>query len=248
MVVSRNNSVNPSSGNANGASSTNANGASTKERILAISLELFNRHGERNVTTNRIADELGISPGNLYYHFRNKGDIIFALFQRYQTLVEDFLQVPEGRPLTWQDKVGYFESILQSMWGARFLHREMNHLLNQDERLRSSYGEFVQRSLAQGLAVYEGLRTVGLIELGDEEMRALLVNTWVMAASWAGFVHSMVPLERHDEELDRTLLRQGIYQIVCLEAPYLRGEALEHVDAMKARYSSGATLDLLFRS
>lgn len=218
---------------------------STKERILATSLELFNRLGERNVTTNHIAEALGISPGNLYYHFRNKGDIVFALFERYQATVEAFLQVPPDRPLTWQDKVGYFESILQSMWGARFLHRDMAHLLNQDERLRASYSDFVRRSLAQGLRVYEGLRAAKLIEVGDEEMQALLVNTWVMAASWAGFVHSMVPADRRDEELDRALLRQGIYQIVCLEAPYLRGEALEHLSAMKARYSAGNTLELL---
>jgi len=77
-------------------------------------------------------------------------------------------------------------------------------------------------------------------------MKALLMNTWVMAASWASFVHSMVPAERRDEELDRTLLRQGIYQIVCLEAPYLRGDALQHLAAMKARYSAGDTLELLF--
>ena len=71
---------------------------STKERILATSLELFNRLGERNVTTNHIAEALGISPGNLYYHFRNKGDIVFALFERYQATVEAFLQVPPDRP------------------------------------------------------------------------------------------------------------------------------------------------------
>ncbi|PKM21290.1 MAG: TetR family transcriptional regulator, partial [Gammaproteobacteria bacterium HGW-Gammaproteobacteria-14] len=112
--------------------------SSTKERILATSLELFNRLGERNVTTNHIAESLGISPGNLYYHYRNKGDIVFSLFERYQATVEAFLQVPPDRPLTWQDKVGYFESILQSMWGTRFLHRDMAHLLNQDERLRNS--------------------------------------------------------------------------------------------------------------
>lgn len=219
---------------------------STKERILATSLELFNRLGERNVSTNHIAEALGISPGNLYYHYRNKGDIVFALFERYQATVEAFLQVPTDRPLTWQDKVGYFESILQSIWGSRFLHRDLSHLLNQDERLRQSYSDFVRRSLEQGLKVYEGLRRSGLIAASDEEMQVLLVNTWVLAASWAGFVHGLIAPERHNEELDRTLLRQGIYQIVCLEAPYLRGEALAHLDVMKARYGSGSTLALLF--
>lgn len=221
---------------------------STRERILDTALALFNRHGERRVTTNHIAAELAISPGNLYYHFRNKTEIVSELFRRYEARVEAFLQVPVGRALTWQDKVAYLEAILQNMWQARFFHRELGHLLDADEHLRRRYADFARRSLDQGLQVYRGLRHAGLLEATDEELESLLVNTWVLIASWTGFVHALVPGERLDEELDRTLLRQGIYQIICLEAPYLRGEALEHLDTMKDAYRQGShsTLELLF--
>lgn len=222
----------------------------TRERILDTSLALFNEQGERNVTTNHIAEALGISPGNLYYHFRNKAQIVFSLFERYEALVTGFLSVPEGRPLTWEDKIGYFEAILQSMWGARFFHRDLGHLLNQDPHLRERYGQFVRQSMDRGLTVYEGLRAAGMVEASDETLRALLVNTWVLAASWASFVHSLVPPDRQSAALDKTLLSQGIYQIICLEAPYLRGEAAAHLDDMKVRYrvGNGDTLDLLFTS
>ncbi|MBG11609.1 MAG: TetR/AcrR family transcriptional regulator [Alloalcanivorax venustensis] len=218
----------------------------TKTRILDTALNLFNRSGERNVTTNHIAEGLGISPGNLYYHYRNKAAIVAALFERYQEQIRDLLTVPEG-PLTWQDKMRYFEGILESMWQARFLHRDLAHFLHQDAELRRRYKVFVQDSLERGLVIYRSLRDSGLIQASDEELRGLLVNTWVLAASWPGFTHGLNPDATGDEALDRTLLRQGIYQIICLEAPYLRGEALDHLDAMKQEFRTGdTTMDLLF--
>lgn len=220
--------------------------SSTKQRILDTALALFNERGERNVTTNHIAEALGISPGNLYYHYRNKTAIVSELFNYYENAVSQFLQVPEGRPLTWQDKMGYLESILDSMRDSRFFHRDLAHLLGQDDDLRLRYNSFVQRTLSQGLSVYEGLRGSGLLEATDEELRALMVNTWVITASWTGFVHGLVPQEKQNEALDRSLLRQGIYQVVCLEAPYLRGDAAGHLAEIKARYSSGDTLSVLF--
>ena len=55
----------------------------TRDKIVYAALELFNEHGERSITTNHIAEHIEISPGNLYYHFRNKQEIVRDIFTLY---------------------------------------------------------------------------------------------------------------------------------------------------------------------
>lgn len=51
----------------------------TKQKILNASIRLFNENGMANVRLQQIANEIGISAGNLAYHFRNKEAIIEAI-------------------------------------------------------------------------------------------------------------------------------------------------------------------------
>ena len=59
----------------------------TKEKILTKALELFNQKGVETITTRQIALALGMSQGNLCYHFPKKEAIIIAL---YKQLVQQF--------------------------------------------------------------------------------------------------------------------------------------------------------------
>ncbi len=54
----------------------------TKDRIIDMALRLFNDMGTSAISTNHIAVALEMSPGNLYYHFHNKEEIIRAILKR----------------------------------------------------------------------------------------------------------------------------------------------------------------------
>ena len=64
----------------------------TAQRIAEVTLALFNRFGEPNVSTTLISSELNISPGNLYYHFPSKDALVNHLFDEYETAMLDLLE------------------------------------------------------------------------------------------------------------------------------------------------------------
>jgi AcrR family transcriptional regulator len=207
----------------------------TRDKILYKSQELFNARGERNVTTNHIAAELGISPGNLYYHFRNKEEIIFQLFLMYESSTQSLLMTPSDRDLTYGDKIVYFEGILDNMWEYRFLHRDLEQMFDGNPALRERYRNFARLILCQGRLIFERLAESGLVQVDEDAIEALIINIWVITSSWISFLHTS-GIYGENADINRELLQKGIYQIVMLEAPYLRGEARDKLPEMKRHY------------
>ena len=217
----------------------------TRDRILNASLRLFNQRGERNVSTNHIAAALEISPGNLYYHFANKQEIVYELFRRYSEDVYDFLSVPDDRPLNFADKIHYFEATFRSIWEYRFLHRDLGHLLAESDVLRQGYYEFTRRTLQNGRAVLSGLRDAQLMRLTDEQMDALMINIWVLVTSWTSFLQAIAAGAEEDEVFSEARIRRGIYQLITLTEPFATPGLDEDVAALKAEYLQGQSSDPL---
>lgn len=197
----------------------------TKERILQTSLALFNEKGERAVTTNHIASELGISPGNLYYHYRNKQEIIRALFDQYRQETVDVLNMPEGRDLTSSDKIQYFQSLSKQLWSYRFLHRDIHHLIEANPEFQKLYPIFASQVMKQGQKIYQGFVDVGLMEMTPPEIEALIINLWIVLTNWSNFLYMSGHLK--DDKDSEHLVWQALRQMVFLEGPYLRGESRE---------------------
>jgi len=208
----------------------------TRDKILLSSLELFNEQGERNVTTNHIAAHLAISPGNLYYHFRNKSDIIYEIFQEYEKLVDFYLDIPENRPLTLSDMTFYLESVFDGLWSYRFFHRDLEYLLDRDQRLRNDYREFTNRCLAAISRIFEKLADGGILEPQSEILRsAMSLNVWLVITNWMAFLKT-AHAAKASASLTLLELKQGIYQVLTLEIPYLTQAYREQVMELREQY------------
>ncbi len=68
-----------------------ATAGNTKQKILDTAMRLFNSVGVANVRLQHIADEAGISVGNLAYHYRNKEAIVDALFYQIEQELQGIL-------------------------------------------------------------------------------------------------------------------------------------------------------------
>src|SRR5262245_14900744 len=113
----------------------------TRDRILATALRLFNESGTAAVSTTHIADALGISPGNLYYHFRNKEEIIRALFEQQFARWEALYPMPADRLPTLDDLQQVVRASFTTGWEYRFMYRELIALLRRDEQLQHRWTE-----------------------------------------------------------------------------------------------------------
>ncbi|NUF14314.1 TetR/AcrR family transcriptional regulator [Acinetobacter lactucae] len=196
----------------------------TKDRILQISLQLFNERGERSVTTNHIAAELGISPGNLYYHFRNKHEIIKELMYQYQVETLDMLSLPEDRPLTTNDKINYFQVLSGQLWSYRFIHRDVYHLVESNEDFKKIYPRFAGQVMQQGQKIYQAFVDAGLMKMTSSEIEALIINLWIVLTNWTNFLYMSGHISDNNH-LEEKWVWQALRQMVFLEGPYLMGES-----------------------
>lgn len=214
-------------------SSVAAAGASkTRDRILDVSLSMFNERGEPNVTTNHIADELEISPGNLYYHFRNKDDIVEHLFARYEAKIEQVLVVPEERLPTLEDIWLQLHLAFETMWEFRFIYRDLVDLISRNRKLRMHLSRILKRATANAAEALKGLATSEVMRASRDEIQAAATNIILVATFWLSFnsVRNGM-LEKGAEDL--TL---GIHQVMMLIAPFLRDAERLHLNNLAHRY------------
>lgn len=154
-----------------------------RQRILTTALELFNHQGSHKVSTNHIAQEMGISPGNLYYYFKNKEHVIRELLAQ---LIQEFDGlVPEKRIIfNGLDVVtGVMNATGDLIYRYRFIYIELAALLARDSLFKTMYMEVKNRRIREFKLFFNMLDAMGLIQhpVKDHECDALVFFIWTYA-------------------------------------------------------------------
>jgi AcrR family transcriptional regulator len=192
----------------------------TRDRILNAALTLFNEQGTGAVSTNHIAAAIEMSPGNLYYHFRNKEDIIRALFERLFALWDETFQLPSDRAPGLADFEALIASNYQLIWDYRFAYREMAALLRNDPELQAEYQAVRQRGYDGFAELIEAFAMAGVLTRPEsaQEQMALTELCWIVSEQWP------VNLELRGRAFDAAGIREGIALMRHIFRPYLISE------------------------
>jgi AcrR family transcriptional regulator len=208
----------------------------TRERILELSLRLFNDFGEPNITTTVIAEELEISPGNLYYHFRNKDDIVNSIFAQFEAEIVRMLSVPAVRRSQPEDVWAYLHGLFELIWRYRFFYRDLNDLLSRNRTLELQFKAILEHKNKIARQLCEDLRSEGTLVATDAEIAAMATNMVVVATYWLSYEYVLNPRRYGEQQAIADALARGCYQVISMAGPYLRGERREHFHKMSEGY------------
>lgn len=207
----------------------------TAERILETTLALFNRFGEPNVSTTLISSELNISPGNLYYHYPAKDELVNALWGRFEQSMHALLDAA-GDARDVEDAWFFLHSVFERIWDYRFLYRDINDLLSRNRLLESRVHALLQdkeralRGLLGGLSRGGALR-IDAREIGPTAASMTVVTTW-----WLSYEYVRDPRHALEPDNAQAALLRGAHHVLQLLVPYLDAGQRAHLLALAGAY------------
>jgi len=190
---------------------------SKRDLILDTALTLFNDQGTAAVSTNHIAESAGISPGNLYYHFRNKEEIIRELFERLSAANNAAFALPEGLAPTLEGLQNMVKANYKILWKYRFAHRELVALLRGNAELRSRFLAVRKRGFEGFTQLFNAYVTAGVLRAPTqpEEISNLAEVIWMITEFW------LSSLEVGGKPVNESQMERGAALMVQILEPYL---------------------------
>jgi AcrR family transcriptional regulator len=211
----------------------------TKEKILGKALECFNRDGTDAVTVRSIATELGMSHGNLCYHFPTTDDIIKALY--FQLVEEMNAQiasntVDEGNPdasgkgvkIDIKFLAKMTKASFESLYKYRFLLLDFVHIMRRMPEIKTHYQALTKMRHLQFQFLISALEKNRYVKPQRIDNQ---YDTWIQSAILFGdfwLSNAEIIYEGAEENKVETYWRM----FMRMSAPYLTAEGLRELDAV----------------
>jgi AcrR family transcriptional regulator len=209
----------------------------TAERILDVTLDLFNRFGEPNVSTTLISAELDISPGNLYYHYPAKEELVNSLVDRYERGLQPLLLAADDVKNV-EDAWLFFHMLFELVWQYRFLYRDLNDLLSKNRKLETHFQLVLQRKGKAMRDLLAGLGRFGAVRMTAREAEPTATAMVVVLTYWLSYEYVRDPRHALEPGSAGAALLRGAAHTMSLLLPYLEVAQRDHLLGLIGPYSS----------
>ena len=203
----------------------------TRDRILLTSLELFNHEGEQNITTVDIANEMDISPGNLYYHFKGKESIINALYQGFDAELSSLLHQSINDPLSLEEHWLFIYVVFEEIYKFRFFYLNATELMMRYPELEKKFRRLIQLKLNTVEALCHNL-------IGQDTLKADRVDSKWLAETIGLSILYWFPYQQliHTELSPEQQIHKAVYHVLSLLVPYSGDRQTEFLSAIQSLY------------
>ena len=180
----------------------------TKDRILNTALTLFNKEGYTNISSKSISEEMGISYGNLCYHFPKKDDVVLRLHQNLLDEMDETLENLEGEIFEFDFMLLSLKQLMDLTFKYRFFLLNSYDITTRYPNIKK---KTIERSKAYHTVIYR--IAIFLAENGymhptndDKILRKkihgllIIFNSWIV--DYAVF---------HDDTLDKDEVKSTYY-------------------------------------
>jgi len=175
----------------------------TSDRVLEVSLKLFNEQGLANVSALAVAKHLGISSGNLAYHFKGKNGIVTAILKRLEIEMRQVLLgvAKPGESFLPGDAAAYHIEVIQTLWRYRFFFNALTHLLTHDAAMRKRFMRLQNNIIDAIKNKFDALIAEGQMNDPPLSTQLLAKSCWMIWLSWLRFEQ----IENPDDEIVRNV-------------------------------------------
>lgn len=158
----------------------------TREKILETALRLFNERGISAVSSKSISEEMGISYGNLCYHFPKKDDIILQLYLNMQEKVDAQFRNIQQEVVNLEFMLSSLKVLFQEIYHYKFIYLGITKVVRHFDDIK----EHAQKQQEQRWNILDMLSTF-LVAKGymkpfkDERQKNMLIHALLLISnSW----------------------------------------------------------------
>jgi len=162
----------------------------TPSKILETARLLFNEHGLSSISSRAVSDAVGISYGNLCYHFPRKDDLILRLYHDMQAELNAEVAQLQAEIYRFDFMVSSLRNMLRVLDKYKFIFLELSGLVRRFAEIKQHVQQQQQNRLQICRAIYAFLQQEGYLKeerFPDHyEMLSynmiMILNTWIVDA------------------------------------------------------------------